>query len=121
MFQGVHTVAIYVSNIARAKEFYIQILGFEHGWDVHENLTFLKTGSTHVYLEGGYDSVEITDKSARLSFFLEADGSVKEVFEILKSRGVELLQSSPEQVGDDTWWFQFKDPDGNILEVSGKP
>ncbi|NLI97804.1 VOC family protein [bacterium] len=121
MFQGVHTVAIYVSNIARAKEFYIQILGFEHGWDVHDNLTFLKVGSTHVYLEGGYESHEITDKSLRLSFFLEADESVKEIFEALRSNGVVTIQESPEQVGDDTWWFQFQDPDGNILEVSGKP
>lgn len=121
MFQGVHTVALYVTDMARAKEFYTQILGFEQGWDVHENLSFLKIGQTHVYLEGGYDPAEITDKSVRLSFFLEAEKSVKDVFDTLKARGVKTVQDAPQQVGDEVWWFQFRDPDGNILEVSGKP
>ncbi len=121
MFKGINTVTVYVKDLERAKKFYIEILGFELAYDVHPSLSFLKVASTHVYLEGGYDPVEITDKSARLSFFLEAEGSVKEVFDTLKSKGVKTIQESPEQVGDDTWWFQFKDPDGNILEVSGKP
>jgi catechol 2,3-dioxygenase-like lactoylglutathione lyase family enzyme len=119
MFHGVHTVAIYVSDIVRAKQFYTHVLGFEQGWDVHENLTFLKVGSTYVYLEGGYNTSGITDKSTRLSFFLEVEKPIKEIFEILKSRGVEPIQSSPERVGHDVWWFQFRDPDGNILEISG--
>jgi catechol 2,3-dioxygenase-like lactoylglutathione lyase family enzyme len=121
MFQGILTVAIYVTDMARAKKFYTETLGFEQGWDVHENLSFLKVGNTHVYLEAGYEPSEITDKSARLSFFLEAEKSVKEVFEVLKAKGVNIIQDAPEQVGDEVWWFQFRDPDGNILEVSGKP
>lgn len=121
MFQGVHTVAVYVSDMARAKEFYTQVLGFEQGWDVHENLSFLKVGTAHVYLEGGYEPAEISERIIRLSFFLEAEKSVKEVFDTLKARGVKLVQDSPEEIGHDVWWFQFRDPDGNILEVSGKP
>ena len=123
MFAGVRTVAVYVTQIEKAKEFYSGLLGFGVSADLGPNLCFLrsKSGQVHIYLEGGHKPSSVDDDTARLSFFLEPEKGVSETFESLKAAGVELLQEAPEEVGDDTHWFQFKDPDGNILEVAGRP
>ncbi|HHE38865.1 MAG TPA: hypothetical protein ENL20_09875 [Candidatus Cloacimonetes bacterium] len=59
------------------------------------------------------------NKTCRLSFFLEAEKTTQENFHKLKEAGVKILQEKPDQVADDTFTFQFLDPDGNILEVVG--
>jgi len=122
MFKQVHTLAIYVSDIARARDFYTRILGFKVRIDVHPGLSFLQSpnGEIDIYLEGGMKPVRPDNQSCRLSFFLEAGKSAAETYAALKTAGVKLLQAAPEPVSDDTACFQFEDPDGNILEVSGR-
>lgn len=119
MFKSINTVAIYVSDIARAKEFYTNTLGFEVTTDIPPHLCFLKSGDMNIYLEGGKEPSDVDETSVRLSFFLVAEGSIQDVFAELKGAGVQVLQDEPDTVGDDTYTFQFKDPDENILEVSG--
>lgn len=123
MFKDVRTLAVYVTDMARAKTFYTETLRFEVSADLGPSLCFLKSksGSFHIYLEGGKKPGSADGETSRLSFFLEAEKSVLETFAALKSAGVKLLQDAPEQVGEAIYWFQFEDPDGNILEVSGGP
>ena len=123
MFDRVITVAAYVSDTARAKAFYTETLGFRMAADIHPNLCFLKSdsGKINIYLEGGKERRSVDANACRLSFFLETERPASEVFEYLKGKGVKVLQDSPQFVGDDTYCFQFEDPDGNILEVAGKP
>jgi catechol 2,3-dioxygenase-like lactoylglutathione lyase family enzyme len=122
MFDHISSLAVYVTELERAKKFYTEVLGFEVSADLGPTLCFLrsKTGKVNIYLEGGHKPATADADTARLGFFLEPPDSVHKVFETLKKQGVNPLQSAPEQVGDDTWWFQFPDPDRNILEVSGK-
>lgn len=123
MFENITTVAVYVSDTERAKKFYIETLGFQMAADIHPNLCFLKSGSGRIsiYLEGGKRHRNVDEGTCRLSFFLQAEKPASEVFEYLKERGVKVLQDKPQFVGDDTYCFQFEDPDGNILEVAGRP
>ncbi|MCP4231081.1 MAG: VOC family protein [bacterium] len=121
MFSKVNTIAVYVSDIAAAKDFYTGILGFEVKVELGPELCFLvsKSGEIHVYLEGGYKPNAVDEDTARLSFFLKTRKPVSEAFAELKTAGVELLDEAPSEVGDNVYAFRFKDPDGNILEVSG--
>ena len=122
MFISIGSLAVYVSDLARAKKFYTEILGFEISADLGPNLCFLKskTGKIYIYLEGGKKASSVEIETCRLSFFLEAEKSISETYTLLKKAEVKLLQSAPEPVADDTACFQFQDPDGNIIEVSGK-
>jgi len=88
---------------------------------VAANLCFLKSesGAIYIYLEGGNKPRAIDKETSRLSFFLEAEKSTSETYNVLKAKGVKLLQEAPEAVSDDTHCFQFQDPDGNIIEVAG--
>jgi predicted enzyme related to lactoylglutathione lyase len=123
MFKSIGSLAVYVSDMARAKKFYTEILGFEISADLEPNLCFLKSksGKIYIYLEGGKKTASIDNETCRLSFFLEAEKTAAETYAFLKKAGVSLLQSAPESVADDTACFQFQDPDGNIIEVSAQP
>jgi predicted enzyme related to lactoylglutathione lyase len=123
LFESITTVAVYVSDTERAKKFYTETLGFQMAADIHSNLCFLKSESAriNIYLEGGKRRGSVDEEACRLSFFLQTEKPASEVFEYLKGRGVKVLQDSPQFVGDDTYCFQFEDPDGNILEVAGRP
>jgi catechol 2,3-dioxygenase-like lactoylglutathione lyase family enzyme len=121
MFKDVKTVAIYVTDLEAAKAFYTDVLGFRCAAQVALDLCFLvsESGSVHVYLKGSMKPGRADRRSTRLSFFLEPEGSVSDTYGRLKSSGVRLLQKAPEYVGDGNYWFQFEDPDGNIIEVAG--
>jgi catechol 2,3-dioxygenase-like lactoylglutathione lyase family enzyme len=121
LFTRVRCLAVYVSDMDRAKRFYTGILGFEVGAELGPNPCFLrsKSGNIDIYLEGGYEQAHVSGRSCRLSFFLQTDKPASECYASLKSAGVELLQDRPEPVDEKTAVFQFKDPDGNIIEVSG--
>jgi len=123
MFKSIRSLAVYVSDIERAKKFYTDILGFVVSSEPVPNLCFLesKSGRIHIYLEGGCKPSPIDRETSRLSFFLEAEKSASETYKALKAADVKLVQGTPEQVGDDTYSFQFEDPDGNIIEVTGRP
>jgi predicted enzyme related to lactoylglutathione lyase len=122
VFKSIRALAIYVTDMGRAKKFYTEILGFQVSAELGPNLCFLESasGDIHIYLEGGNKPTSIDKKTSRLSFFLQAAKSAPETYAVLKKAGVKLLQDAPEFVGDGTLCFQFEDPDGNIINVAGK-
>jgi predicted enzyme related to lactoylglutathione lyase len=123
MFKSIRALAIYVTDLDQAKRFYTEILGFSLSVDLGSNLCFLKSklNDINVYLEGGKKPTSIDNQTCRLSFFLQAERNASERYNSLKAAGVKILQDAPELVGDETACFQFEDPDGNIIEVCGKP
>ena len=123
MFKEVRTLAVYVTDMDRAKQFYIGILGFRLRADVHPGLCFLESanGRIDIYLEAGMKPTAVDSQTARLSFFLETEATAAETYARLKAAGVRLLQEAPEEVGDGIFCFQFLDPDGNVLEACGRP
>jgi len=122
MFEKVTTVAVYVTDLVRAKRFYVETLGFEVSADLGPELCFLrsKSGQINVYLEAGAKPTSVDNRTARLGFFLRAETSAQDAFNRLKAAGVRLLQDAPESVAEDTACFQFLDPDGNVIDVEGK-
>lgn len=121
MFSRIRALAIYVTDLKRAKTFYTDILKFEVLTDLGPDICFLKStsGDIIIYLEDGKTPASTDEETSRLSFFLQAEASAFETYTALKKAGAVLLQKAPEQLGEDTYWFQVKDPDGNIIEVTG--
>jgi catechol 2,3-dioxygenase-like lactoylglutathione lyase family enzyme len=119
MFKSINTIAVYASDMERARKFYTEVLGFDVKVDLGPTLSFLQSGDIHVYLEAGHKPSPADNKSTRLSFFLETKNSAQETFDALKAKGVEILDGAPQEVGDGVFAFQFLDPDGNILEATG--
>ncbi len=122
MFERIGALAVYVTDLERAKRFYSDILGFEISAELSPSLCFLKSrsGNINISMEGGKHRASVDSQTCRLSFFLRAEETAHKTFVSLKAAGVKILQESPEQVDNDTACFQFEDPDGNIIEVCGK-
>jgi len=122
MFKRVRTIAVYVTDMARARQFYTEVLGFRVQADVHPGLCFLasRDGGISIYLEAGMKPSAVDGGTARLSFFLETEGTATETYARLKAAGVRLPQDAPEAIGDGNFCFQFLDPDGNIIEACGR-
>jgi catechol 2,3-dioxygenase-like lactoylglutathione lyase family enzyme len=123
VFRRVQCLAVYVTDMERAKKFYTEVLGFDGRVDLGPSLCFLrsKSGEIDIYLESGHKPTSLDNQTSRLSFFLESEKTASETYAALKGAGVRLFGDAPELVSDDTACFKFADPDGNILEVSGKP
>ena len=122
MFKSIRALAIYVTDMGRAKKFYTEILDFQVSAELGPNLCFLESasGDIHIYLEGGNKPTSIDKMTSRLSFFLQAEKSASETYTLLKDAGIKFLQTVPQFVGDGASCFQFEDPDGNIIDIAGK-
>jgi predicted enzyme related to lactoylglutathione lyase len=123
MFHRIRALAVYVTDLGRAKEFYGRVLGFEVEADLGPTLCFLRsrTGGIHLYLEGGMKPGREERDRSRLGFFLQAERPASETLAELRRAGVRILQEAPEPVDDDTVCFQIADPDGNIIDVCCRP
>lgn len=121
MFTSADTLAVYASDMERAKKFYTDVLGFRVRADLGPSLCFLESENRKIdiYLESGMKPAQLDNQTCRTSFFLRAEKTAAETYAALKAAGVKLLQENPEPVSDDLACFQLLDPDGNILEVCG--
>ena len=111
-------VSVYVDDFSSALSFYQKHFGFEKKHDMGATAVWGKIGDVGLYIEGGNKPVQIAHTSVRASFVLNVD-SAASLFQRLKDDNVSIIQTEPQDMGSGTFWFQFFDPAGNLLEVLG--
>jgi predicted enzyme related to lactoylglutathione lyase len=117
--EAISFVSAYVDDYERAYRFYSETLGLEKSFDMSESSCFFKLGADGgLYLEGGNAAIEMYSKSVRSAFTLKV-GSASALFRKLRDAGTEMIHTAPEHMGNEHYWFQFRDPAGNILEALG--
>ncbi|GEM_PF-908818 len=123
MFKAIRAIGIYVTDMERAKDFYVNKLGFTLGTEISpdECILYIESSSIAIFLSRT-DKPSVTDeKGPRITVFFHADEYARKVYSLLKARGVKLLQDAPQKLGENMLWFQLSDPDGNIIEVMAEP
>lgn len=116
---GVEVVAIYVTELERAKQFYVEQLGMTVGEAMPPGL-LLKVGADTIYLEGGRAPRDAEPcKQVEVSVCLGVP-SVKAAAESLAAAGVSLV-SPYREFGPEFSMFRISDPDGNVIEFAGAP
>jgi len=115
---GIAFATAYVDDYSKALAFYQKHLGFVIKFPMGEKASWGKIGELGLYLEGGNAPAGITAKTVRASVVF-AVPSAYEFFKQLKDDDVPLLQPEPQHMGEGDYWFQFRDPSGNILEALG--
>ena len=119
---GVHHIGVYVRDLDRAEEFYIDVLGFQVVERYQEEIrhSMLDTGDTKIHL---FESTDLNldeainclseEGYAHIAFGASRDNFL-EVIEDLKKHRIDfrgpLILGKGESV-------HFKDPDGNHLEI----
>jgi methylmalonyl-CoA/ethylmalonyl-CoA epimerase len=112
--EGIGQIAIYVTDLARSKEFYGQALGLKHLFDAG-NMSFFQCGQVRLLI-GASDKPVVT--GGVILYFRVAD--INKACAALSARGVEIAQP-PQLVArmpdHDLWLAVLKDPDGHPIEL----
>jgi catechol 2,3-dioxygenase-like lactoylglutathione lyase family enzyme len=110
----VGTVFIPVSSIDAAKEWYCELLGLPTDIEILFGHLFIipMKGSTGLVLDSKIYSEHAVLHEPAFHFNAE---NVYEAYSFLESKGVELITDV-----EHDHWFNFKDPDGNVLMVCQK-
>ena len=116
--EGLAFALIYVDKLAPAKAFYEKHLGFEQTQEFRPGEIYGTIGKTEMRLGEGYDRADATAKSTRATVMFRV-ASTGKLFESLKADGVKTVQDEPVEMQPGTFWLQFQDPAGNIVEVLG--
>lgn len=119
-FDCVGQIAITVTDLARAKSFYQDVLGMKFLFDAG-NMAFFQCGEIRLMIGASGKAVQ---PGGTILYFRVAD--IRQAYEALLAREVAFLQK-PQLVArmpDHELWMAFlKDPDGNVLgmmcEVAG--
>jgi len=107
---------IFVSDMAEAKRFYCDVLGFPLKSETEDKIEFIHEGCDFVAFRCQKNTV-IEDYSnvARSVFVFEVE-SVKEAMIELKEKGLDFLHEMPAQ-NDFSRYAAFYDPFGNVHEI----
>ena len=107
---------IFVSDLAEAKHFYCDLLGFSLRRERNDRLEFIHEGCDFVAFKCASNATdENYSQVARSTFVFEVE-SIEETFQSLKSKGVRFLHSTPAE-NDRSRYAAFVDPFGNVHEI----
>ena len=113
MIKTVWSITFYVSNLKRATKFYEETLGLEKKYEFSSYVGF-ECGGIEIGLIPQPKGKMTGKVSPTVQFLVDdADRFCGE----LKAKGVELVN----ELHDETWGGRqatFKDPDGNVLEIT---
>ncbi len=114
LLQGIDTILIRVSDIAKAKQWYTSALGLKPIWeDPNSNLVVFDTnGITSLTLMQSEQPLERIKETGTFPIFKTGDAAALK--QLLEQRGV----VTSELVEDEyVCYFTFHDDDGNMLEA----
>ena len=122
MILGVMSCNAYVDDFERAVAFYGQTLGLKRGGSMGDTACFFWIAENQygLFVDGGYKPLRTNDDQTHAAFTFKVE-SAKVLFDRLKAAGAEVLADAPKDVGKGYFWFQFRDPAGNILEAISGP
>jgi methylmalonyl-CoA/ethylmalonyl-CoA epimerase len=112
--EGIGQIAIYVTDLARSKEFYGQTLGLAHLFDAG-SMSFFQCGGVRLLI-GASDKPVAT--GGVILYFRVAD--INHACVALSARGAAIVQQ-PQLVArmpnHDLWLAVLNDPDGHPIEL----
>lgn len=116
---GISFISCYVDDFNAALPFHTDILGLKDSRPMGSSSCFFRLPDGHgLYLIGGSAPAAIQTREVRSAIAFEV-GSVGALVEKLQGAGAELLLDEPMRMNETTWWIQFRDPAGNLLEAMG--
>ena len=115
--KGIDTIVLQVSDLNRSKAWYIQNLDFKSMYEDEQiALVVLDTfGPTSLTLRATKEKISVHRTTASYPIFRTTSAAL--AHEKLKQKGIEV----GELTADAVTYFNFRDPDGNMLEICQVP
>ena len=113
MFKNLDTAIVYVGDIKKSKQFYVEILKFNVVDDQGKFVSFKVSGDdkTRVALNG----MNKKDHHPGFQTLILASDNIQKVYDYLKQKQVKFILELVHKHWGDT--FIIEDPDGNKIEV----
>jgi len=109
-------IAITVSDVGKAKQFYVEKLGLTPLFDAGPQLAFLQCGAVRIMLSA--PEGEFKPGGGTIMYFRVAD--IEAAYSQMKARGVEFV-NEPHMISrmpdHELWMAFFRDPDENALQL----
>jgi len=128
--RGLRHVALRVTNLARSRTFYEQLLGMKVVWEPDPDNVYFSSGSDNFALHqipqselAAYQPLQgqLLD---HIGVILESPEAVermyREVEPLLQRLGGQIVKS-PKQHRDGSYFFYFSDPDGMVIQALYEP
>lgn len=120
--QGLHHVAIFVSNLEECVEFYETIIGMAIEWQPDSDNVYLTSGTDNLALHRakGQQGPASEQKLDHIGFVIEEVNQIQEWYTYLNSKGV-TLKNEPKLHRDGATSFYATDPAGNLVQFIHHP
>ena len=130
LHRGLRHVALRVTNLARSRTFYEQVLGMKVVWEPDPDNVYFSSGSDNFALHqipsselAAYQPVtsQLLD---HIGVILESPEAVDRMYREVEPRLLELggqIVKPPKQHRDSSYSFYFCDPDGIVIQALYEP
>jgi catechol 2,3-dioxygenase-like lactoylglutathione lyase family enzyme len=120
--RGMRHLALKVSDVDRAKDFYVRVFGMKLVWQPDPDNAYLSSGCDNLALHRG-DSEKTAGDAQRLDhlgFIVPTIADVEAGYAWAQSSGVEIVHELKHH-RDGSVSFYIRDPDGNVIQALYEP
>jgi catechol 2,3-dioxygenase-like lactoylglutathione lyase family enzyme len=118
--RGMRHLALKVSDVERAKDFYIRVFGMKTVWQPDADNAYLSSGCDNVALHRGDDAMKGAQRMDHLGFIVPTIADVEAGYAWAKSNGLEIVHELKHH-RDGSVSFYIRDPDGNVIQALYEP
>ena len=119
--RGMRHVALKVSDLERAKDFYVRVFGMKVVWQPDPENAYLSSGSDNLALHRAPTAAnEPGQRIDHLGFIVATIADVEASYEWAKSAGLEIVHELKHH-RDGSVSFYIRDPDGNLIQALYEP
>ncbi|MDH4185437.1 MAG: VOC family protein [Nitrospira sp.] len=130
LHRGFRHVAFRVTNLARSRVFYEQLLGMQVVWEPDAENVYFSSGSDNLALH----QIPLSERAVyqpatgqlldHIGVILESPEAVERMYHEIEPRLLQLggrIEKPPKQHRDGSFSFYFSDPDGNVIQALYEP
>lgn len=118
--RGMRHLALKVSDVERAKNFYVRVFGMKTVWKPDADNVYLSSGCDNIALHRGDGGVDGAQRLDHLGFIVPTIDDVLAAYEWVIRNAIEVVHPLKHH-RDGSVSFYIRDPDGNVIQALYEP